>query len=202
LATRAAKEGVVLDAASDVLSRHGPAGFSVREVAKASGASTMIIYTLFGGRDELLDSLWRRGLDRLAETFDQVPEQDTASGLGGIARAYRTFALANPHYYVALSSAPRSILPVRQSRAFQILVSAVRRAMDRGLLRSGSPEGVADALWGLVHGMVSLELGGHFSSTKVAEERLLAAGAALLAGLAGSAVPEPATSGRPSRRRR
>jgi hypothetical protein len=31
--------------------------------------------------------------------------------------------------------------------------------------------------------MVSLELGGHFASTKVAEERFVAAGVALLRGL-------------------
>jgi AcrR family transcriptional regulator len=191
---RALRERAVLDAAADVLSRRGPEGFSVRDVAKSAGASTMVIYTLFGGREGLLDALWRDGLERIADAFDRVPDHGSLSGLARLARAYRRFAVANKQYYFALSAGPRLTLPVRQSRAFQILVDAVRRGLDAGLLARNPPELVADALWGLVHGMVSLELGGHFSSPKVAEERLLRAGAALLSGLrAGSG--EGASSG-------
>jgi len=35
---------------------------------------------------------------------------------------------------------------------------------------------VADALWALVHGMVSFELGGYFDSARKAEEILVMAG--------------------------
>jgi AcrR family transcriptional regulator len=180
---RAAREQALLHAAGEVLSRHGPEGFNVREVARSVGASTMVVYTLFGGREGLLDALTQEGLDRLASAYDRVPAHDSLAGLAQIARAYRRFAIANRHYYNALFAAPRSNALVRESRAYRILVDAVRGCIERGALASATPEAVADALWGLVHGMVSLELAGHFSSAKLAEERFLSAGEALLNGL-------------------
>jgi AcrR family transcriptional regulator len=186
--TRAAKERVVLDAAAEVLVRSGRDGFNVRDVGKLAGASTMIVYTLFGGRDELLDRLWLRGLDDLARAFERVPNRSTLAGLGGLARAYRRFALANKYFYLALSGSPRTILPVRSCEAFRILVAGVDGAMQSGLLDRTDAEAVADGLWGLVHGMVSLELGGHFPNSATAERRLMAAGAALLAGHGASNV--------------
>jgi hypothetical protein len=105
------------------------------------------------------------------------------AGLAHVARAYRRFAITNRQHYHALFAAPRSNMQVRESRAYRILVDAVRDCMTGGVLTKADPEAVADALWGLVHGMVSLELGGHFSSAKLAEERFLSAGEALLEGL-------------------
>src|SRR5260221_12941128 len=71
LATEAnlAKERALLDAAARLLARHGPDGFNVRAVAKAVGASTMVIYTRFGGRDGRVDALRRDSLSRLGDTL-------------------------------------------------------------------------------------------------------------------------------------
>lgn len=182
-AARAAKVRTVLDATARALSSAGPGAFNVRDVAKRVGASTMVVYTLFGGRDGLLDELRRDCLERLAIAFDAVPNKGTLRGLGALSLLYRRFALDNREYYHALSASPLAGAAMRESRALQILVEAVRECMARGTLASADPAAVADGLWGLVHGMVGLELGGHFADATVAEHRLVRAGSALLAGL-------------------
>ena len=184
LAQRARTEQrrLVVRAACELLRDDGPNALNVRELANKVSASTTIIYTLFGGREGLLDALWRDGLDRLADTFEKVENRDSLLGLAELARAYRNFAINNREFYAAVAATPRSSVRVRDTRPFQILVHAVRGCMNRGLLPKAPADTVADAFWGLVHGMVSLELGGHFSSGKVAEARMLAAGAAMLSG--------------------
>jgi AcrR family transcriptional regulator len=183
--SRAAKARVVLDAAADVLARQGPEGFSLREVAKRVGSSTMVIYTLFGGRDKLLDALCRDGLARLGEALARVEEvgaADPLSALGALALEYRRFALANRPYYHALTVALGPGALVRESTAFQALVATVSRFVEKGLLAPVPPLAIADAMWALVHGMVSLELRDYFASEDVAEARFKMAGMALIAG--------------------
>jgi hypothetical protein len=63
-----------------------------------------------------------------------------------------------------------------------VLVAAVERAIDAGVLAATPARTVADALWALVHGMVSLELRGYFASGAIAEERFRVAGLAMIAG--------------------
>jgi len=185
--SRTARERAVLEAAARVLQKRGPDGFNVRDVAKAAGASTIVVYTLFGSRDALLAALQRDGLERLAHAYSSVPEGDSLERLGGLALAYRAFALANPQYYRALAVAPGANAEftriIRASRAFRVLVEMVERCMTEGALAPRDPEVVADALWALVHGMVSFELGGYFGSTRKAEEILVMAGSAMLNGL-------------------
>ncbi len=183
LVARAVKVRAVLDAAAEVLGEDGVEGFNVREVAKRVGASTMVIYTLFGGRDGLLAAVCQDSLERLAVSFDRVGHGDHLAALGSLAVRYRRFALTRREYYRAILLAPSLSSQVRGSRALAILVRTVKACMDAGALAQGDPEIAADALWGLVHGMVGLELGGHFPSSRVAEERFLLAGKALLAGL-------------------
>jgi AcrR family transcriptional regulator len=178
------KRRALLDAAATLLVRRGPEGFNVRAVAQAVGASTMVVYTLFGGRDELLGAVCRDSLERLAAALERVGGAESLDGLGALALAYRRFALRNREYYHALAASGRSSALVRESRAFGLLVDCVRRLVARGVLVPADPEEVTDALWALVHGMVSLELGGHFASARIAEARFRAAGRAMLRGWA------------------
>ena len=93
------------------------------------------------------------------------------------------FAIDNREYYYALSVARQSRSIVRSAPAYRLLGDAVRRCIDNRALSSADPEAVTDALWGLVHGMVSLELAGHFPNKRIAQERFIFAGKIMLAGL-------------------
>jgi hypothetical protein len=52
--------------------------------------------------------------------------------------------------------------------------------MDAGALRPGDPQAVAEVLWAAVHGVVSLELAGHFPDPGTAAERFGTLGLCLL----------------------
>jgi AcrR family transcriptional regulator len=177
---------VVLDAAAEVLQKRGPSGFNVREVARTAGASTIVVYTLFGSRDALLAALQNDWLERLAEALQRVRKGSSLQRLGGLALAYREFALRNPQYYGALSlgrgAGSDFARAVRLSASFRLLVDLVKQSMDDGFLAARDPESVADSLWGLVHGIVGLELGGYFDSATTAARRLVIAGDAMLRG--------------------
>jgi AcrR family transcriptional regulator len=183
--SRALRERSVLDAAARVLVQAGATGLTVRAVADEAGASTMVLYTLFGGRDGLLDALCRDGLARLGAALARGRGRSGTGAtvvLYGLAARYRRFALCDPPFYHALSIVLRPGPLVRASDAFQFLVDAVEECMSAGELAPADPELVADALWALVHGLVSLELGGHFASAAAAERCFAAAGAAILDG--------------------
>jgi AcrR family transcriptional regulator len=184
--SRAARERAVLDAAAAILRKHGPGGFNVRAVAEAAGASTIVVYTLFGGVDGLLAALQQDGLERLADAFTRVPDGDPLVRLGAMALAYRAFARDNPQYYRAFSLTPgvggEFARRARASRAFALLVEGVRACIKKGLLARKDPAAIADALWAFVHGVVSLELGGYFASDAEAEARLALGGLAMLRG--------------------
>ena len=59
-----------LDAALSVLFDRGVTALTVRGVAEAAGASTISVYTRFGGRSGLLDALYERTFDSLRELLE------------------------------------------------------------------------------------------------------------------------------------
>jgi hypothetical protein len=94
------------------------------------------------------------------------PADDPAAYLVELGVAYRENALASPDLYaVMFGRAVPEFEPdpddtdARMS-AMEPLVEAVRAASSAGLLVDVEPELVALALWGVAHGLVSLELSG------------------------------------------
>src|SRR5687767_3797734 len=63
----------LLEAALRLLEERGPGGLRVRDLATATGQSTMGIYTHFGSKQGLLEELYLDGFRRLAEHLEEVP---------------------------------------------------------------------------------------------------------------------------------
>ena len=149
---------------------------------------------MFGGKEGLVEGLYIDGFDRLARVLGAVPKgpgADALSYLGALGWAYRRNALANPAYYAVMfgrpipefSPSPESLLRARST--FGVLAEAVRGCMEAGIFERGNPEEVADVLWAGVHGVVSLELAGHFpegEGERLFERTLRAVGAGLVRG--------------------
>ena len=169
----------VLDAASRLLVSEGPQALTMRRVAGAVGCSTTVLYTAFGSKDGLADALFREGFERLRRHLEAVPPgDDPLARLRALAHAYRESALASrPYYGVMFQQAIPGYRPSAASLAaagasLEVLTDAVRACMDAGVLRAGDPRAVAEVLWAAVHGVVSLELAGHFPDPEVAADRL------------------------------
>jgi AcrR family transcriptional regulator len=85
-----------LDAAFDLLSGVGEAGFSVRKLGSRIGVDPMTILHHFGSKEELL----RRIADRALATVElPVPSADWRADLRDVAAAYRNLAHRHPRVF-------------------------------------------------------------------------------------------------------
>jgi AcrR family transcriptional regulator len=194
LAQRSGQEALrrtLLDAASRLLMAEGPGALTMRRVAGAVGCSTTVLYTMFGGKEGLAEALYREGFERLRRRLEAVADDDPLALLAALAHAYRANALAEQAYYgVMFQQAIPGFRPSAGSLAaagasLEVLARAVRAAMDAGALRPGDPQAVAEVLWAAVHGVVSLELAGHFPDPEAGVDRFRSlASAAILPFLA------------------
>jgi AcrR family transcriptional regulator len=165
----------LLSAAHRLLSEDGPEALTVRRIATEAGMSTMNVYSRFGGKDGVIDELFADGYRRLIEAINAVPTTDDVAGdMLATARAYRTFALANPTYYgVMFRSAISGFTPTPDSVELALgglssFVDRVRAGQERGEIVGADerdPTEVAAFLWATCHGMVSLELDGLAAET-------------------------------------
>jgi len=152
----------LLEVTSEALSTGGEPAVTVRSVAAAAGTSASAVYALFGSREDLLAAVSAEGFRRFAVHLAAVPRtDDAAADLRALGVAYRRSALADPHFYRTMfdravrpgADAP----PAVDQPTFRVLRDATARVLGVG---PDDAEHVAVGLWGLVHGLVSLELAG------------------------------------------
>jgi AcrR family transcriptional regulator len=87
---------VILDAAFELLSAEGEAGFSVRKLGARIGVDPMTVLHHFGSKDELL----RRIADRALATVElPVPGENWRADLRQVAAAYRDLAHRHPRIF-------------------------------------------------------------------------------------------------------
>ena len=170
----------LVEAAARLLAEGGPSSLSARKVASRVGASTMVLYTHFGGMPELMRAVVSEGFVRLARFLDAVPvTDDPVADLGLLGAAYRANALANSDLFAAMFS-PAG----RDERlsggglelaagTFQVMIDAAARAIEAGRFRPADPAVLARQMWSAVHGYVMLELAGHHKGDADAEKILV-----------------------------
>lgn len=178
-AQRAGRDAVrtaILDSAIRLLVAEGPAALTMRRIATDIGSSTKVLYTMFDGKEGLIDALYREGFARLRRAQESVPDSACPlTHLNALGTAYREHALSEPAYYRVMFE--QSVLPgFRPSadalavaeRAFDTSTAAVQACMEAGIFRPGDARELAKMLWAAAHGAVSLELAGHFTPEEAA----------------------------------
>jgi AcrR family transcriptional regulator len=210
---RAQVRGEVKQAALRQLAQAGPAGLSVSAIGKQLGVSGPALYRYFASRDELLTELVIDAYHDLAGALraaaSQAPSQEPRARLEALARAYRSWALAQPHRYRLLYGPP---LPGYDAHA-QRLVDASQAAMNQllAVLRElgdrtapALPQPLASQLtawgqardpgtgpatalravliWSRLHGLVSLEIAGNFASMGIDPDQVFEAQLGALTG--------------------
>ncbi|WHT22285.1 TetR/AcrR family transcriptional regulator [Crossiella sp. CA-258035] len=147
----------LLDAAVTAITDAGPAGFSLRELARRAGVSHAAPVHHFGDKAGVLTALATEGFDKLAEALSGAAERTGSFAEVGV--AYVRFAIGHrAHFEVMfrpeLYRTDDPALTTARERANEVLVSGVR---------SVRPEGVElgeIAAWSLVHGFATLWLSG------------------------------------------
>ena len=172
----------ILNLASQLLTTEGPQALSMRKLALALGVSTIVLYTYFKDKQDILDELYKEGFERLRQDLLAVPQgQDAMEYVMELGRTYRRSAVNNATYYqIMFSRCVPGFNPSEASRetskqAFGILAAGVQRCIDANIIQAahiGPAAEVAQVLWCMLHGMISLELFGYLG-TAVAGEALL-----------------------------
>lgn len=167
----------LIQAAMRLLEHDGPEALQARKVSAEIGASTMAVYTHFGGMPQLVEAIARTGYVHLSEQLAAVPRtDDPVADFLRLGLAYRTHARGNPQLYRLMfgltapggyrlpeqdltETGTPSSLPEGQT-AFGHLVGALTRAIEAGRIRPGEPALIAAQAWSVIHGYVLLEIAG------------------------------------------
>jgi Transcriptional regulator len=184
----------VKTAALRQLAEGGPEALSLNAIAKQLGMTGPALYRYFANRDSLLTELVVDAYGDLASALSRTADActgDAVARLTELVRAYRGWALAEPHRYRLLFRAPlqgydaqsTSLVEASQA-AMTVLLEAVSalaepdaRVPDGAAAQfrkwrerhgfEGVPEAVAarsTMLWAHLHGTVGLEIEGNFTS--------------------------------------
>jgi AcrR family transcriptional regulator len=165
-------------AAIRLLAEQGPSAIKARTVAAATGLSTMVVYSHFGGIPELTRAVIDQGFKELDAAFSALPvTDDPMADLAIQAVTCRRVARENPHLYDLMFglSARGSYRPLQaahcgaigQSPAFRSayahVAEACARLIQSGRVRQQDPAGIAAQLWSFAHGFITLELAETFA---------------------------------------
>jgi AcrR family transcriptional regulator len=160
----------LLEAALRVLEAEGPQAVQARRVTREIGASTMAVYTHFGGMGGLVDAMVREGLTRFAaHVRARPPVEEPLADLFAGGLAYGEFALTNPRLYslmFGLADTPRppaaadTLTTAEGVDALSVLVESVERVIEAGEIREQDAREAATQILSVTHGFLMLQIGG------------------------------------------
>ena len=155
------------DAAATLYGRGGEAAVTMREIAKAVGASPMGLYRYFEDRDAIITYLRTRAFTRFAEQLEAAFARgtDPFARARSVGRAYLDFALEHPGDYRLMfdlsqpNEAEESPLAKASARAALTVTRHVDDLVDAGIV-IGDARAIGRALWAAAHGVIVLHLAG------------------------------------------
>jgi len=167
-------KNALIKAGVEILSKEGIEGLSLRKVAQRAGVSHSAPYSHFPDKQSLIAAISTEGFNQLYAELDAAvlaypksPKKQLQQG----ALAYLQFALNNTDTFKIMFSGVLEKEKEYQAfveishKTFQRVVDVVRACQEVGIMRASSPEMMAVAAWGQVHGIVSLALEGQISHT-------------------------------------
>ena len=163
----------LLDAARAIFVTEGVKGLSVRKVAESAGCTTMAVYSRMRGKDGILSALFDEGFELLANAQAAVDIRlKNEDRLLAICNAYRATANAYPHHYALMlgqHSGDLSPSAESQSKALatlEVLRDAVASMSSIKSQNHQASFAIANSLFALCHGWVSLQKIGFFDDSK------------------------------------
>jgi len=118
---RKTERTAVVDAALALADREGLDSVTIRGVADEVGVAPMSLYTHFDKKEELIDFMFARLLERIFETADPLTWQE---GLEAGARSARATLQAHPSWIPLLT---RTAVPVSSLRPFERELKLMRK---------------------------------------------------------------------------
>ncbi|MBL1078584.1 TetR/AcrR family transcriptional regulator [Nocardia sp. 2] len=151
---RAQMRAEIKQCAWEQIAAAGASALSLNAIAKQVGVSGPALYRYYASRDELITELIRDAYRSLADTFRRA--RDSGADLAELAAALRDWALSDPQRYFLVYGTP---VPGYHAPADTTEISD---EIMRVLLEATTADR-ALSFWTRLHGVLSLELAGHFT---------------------------------------
>jgi AcrR family transcriptional regulator len=167
----------LLQSALQLIAEAGPAGFTLRELARRAGVSHNAPYRHFRDRDELMAAVAAQGFRELT----QVMLRASKHGSGALDRlkraglAYIRFALQRPQHFTAMFDAPTRVetdypdSAAASEEAFNTLLTFVKSCQEERRLPAGDTREFAMLAWSMVHGIAKLATTGRLPYRSTAQ---------------------------------
>jgi AcrR family transcriptional regulator len=153
----------LVESATEMFATRPRESITVRALAAAAGTATAAVYSLFGGKEGLIDEVRDRAVAGLSRDLSEVPASgDPLADIYALAVAYRRWGREHRHLYAVLFGGVQRFDPSGEVGAGDP-VRPLAEAIDRALSASalvGEATSIALSLWVTLHGLVSLELAG------------------------------------------
>jgi TetR/AcrR family transcriptional regulator len=158
----------ILDAAAAVATESGFDAITMDQVARRARLSRALLYVYFEDKGALHMALCERAMELLLERFE-LATRDAPNGLArleAMGRSYVRYARELPVYFQALARFEARVpdeLPDHPCVELGTvchtgMTRAIRDGIADGSIRAdlGSPDAVAIALWGFMHGVIQI----------------------------------------------
>ena len=162
----------ILDAAEGVAASVGWDELTMDQVARRARLSRALLYVYFKDKVDLMFGICERALETMRQRFAEAVARERLGldQIVGIGRAYIAFSQEFPMYFDVLArcelrevttvdAVPSEAACQAEGGAVQaLMVSVLETGVRDGSIRAdlGDPRVVANALWGMTHGVVQL----------------------------------------------
>lgn len=152
----------MLQAAAELLVKHGYDGVTLARVARRVNFTTTNVYRYFKDKDDLIYAAIEDAFVTFGERLETArhQSQDPLEQIFALGHAYIAFARDYPVAYQLMFVEKTDYLfggrEVPGVDKLAYLFGAVDDAMRAGKIRAGNVEAVAHALWGQLHGIITL----------------------------------------------
>lgn len=190
----------IIDEAARLMAEDGYNSVSLRTLTKNVGTSTNAVYTLFGSKEALMGEAVVRDADiNIQKTIARAPDSDPLTRLVYLSSYYRDMANTSPMLFKgfisALEDSQHTSVIGRQNadilslsdRIFEPLLDACKALIEQHNINDADPNTVALSFWGILHGLIALEIEGLLArrTTKIDDLYLRAIHAVYLGWISG-----------------
>lgn len=159
---------MILDASMKLIIDEGFENITMRKIADLIEYSPTTVYLYFKDKDEIFFHLHELGFQKMLEMNRNLPEiKNPLMRLYKMGENYINFGMQNQEFYdiMFIQQAPMDTIEKMAEcnwslgdTAIGALQNLLQECMEKGLIQKAPVEAVAMAIWGMVHGLVSLAI--------------------------------------------
>jgi len=159
---------MILDASMKLFVEEGFEHVTMRKIADLIEYSPTTVYLYFKDKNEILYSLHELGFQKMGELNRNLADiKNPLMRLHKMGENYIEFGLSQPEFYdvMFIQRAPMQVLESMTNcdwkhgeTTLNVLKETIAECMEKGFIKEGNVDAVSMAIWGMVHGLVSLAI--------------------------------------------